>query len=77
MALKSLKIGESLADSLEIHLAKVELKDKIDLSTMSLKMDLPDYNIRLTTNVHFSTWLSKNLCLCQKTCIYKLLKLEI
>ena len=58
---KPRKIGESLADSLEIHLAKVELKDKIDLSAMSLKMDLPDYNIRLTTKLHFSTWLSKKL----------------
>ena len=58
---KPKKIGESLADSLEIHLARVELKDKIDLSAMSLKMDLPDYNIRLTTNMHFSTWLSKKL----------------
>ena len=58
---KPKNIGESLADSLEIHLAKVELKNKIELSAMSLKMDLPDYNIRLTTNIHFSTWLSKKL----------------
>jgi len=58
---KPKKIGESLADSLEIHLKKVELKDKIDMSSMSLKMDLPDYHIRLTTNMHFSTWLSKKL----------------
>ena len=58
---KPKKIGESLADSLEIHLGKLEHKDKIDMSTMSLKMDLPDYNIRLTTKLHFSTWLSKKL----------------
>jgi hypothetical protein len=31
------------------------------MSAMSLKMDLPDYNIRLTTKMHFSTWLSKKL----------------
>jgi hypothetical protein len=58
---KPKKIGESLADSLEINLAKLELKDKIDMSALSLKMDLPDYNIRLTTKMHFSTWLSKKL----------------
>lgn len=58
---KPKKIGESLADSLVIHLSKVELKDKIEMSTMSLKMDMPDYNIRLTTKIHFSTWLSRKL----------------
>lgn len=58
---KPQKIGEALADSLGIHLAKVKLTDKIDLSAMSLKLDLPDYHIRLTTNMHFSTWLSKKL----------------
>jgi hypothetical protein len=58
---KPKNIGESLADSLEIHLVNLELKDKIDMSTMSLKMDLPDYNIRLTTKLQFSTWLSKKL----------------
>jgi len=58
---KPKNIGESLADSLEIHLVNLELKDKIDMSTLSLKMDLPDYNIRLTTKLQFSTWLSKKL----------------
>lgn len=58
---KSKKIGESLADSLKIHLTKLELRDKIDMSTMSLKVNLPSYNIRLTTKIHFSTWISKKL----------------
>ncbi len=58
---KPKKMGESLADSLEIHLAKVELKDQINLSSMSLKVDLPDYHLRLTTHINFSTWLSKKL----------------
>jgi len=58
---KPKNIGESLADSLEIHLVNLELKDKIAMSTLSLKMDLPDYNIRLTTKLQFSTWLSKKL----------------
>lgn len=54
-------IGESLADSLSNHIKNVALTDKISLSSMSLKMDLPDYHIRLTTRVHLTTWLSKKL----------------
>jgi hypothetical protein len=58
---KPQKMGESLADSLENQLAHVSYLDKISLSAMSLKMDLPDYHMRLTTHVHVSTWLSKKL----------------
>ncbi|MCX6229640.1 MAG: hypothetical protein NTV75_10820 [Bacteroidia bacterium] len=54
-------IGESLADSLNIYLPKVELKEKIDLSSMSLKVALPPYHIRLTTKINFTTWLSNKL----------------
>lgn len=58
---KPKKMGESLADSLVIHLAKVVLKDQINLSSMSLKVDLPEYHLRLTTQINFTTWLSKKL----------------
>jgi len=58
---KPQKMGESLADSLENQLAHVAYVDKISLSAMSLKMDLPDYHMRLTTHVHLSTWFSKKL----------------
>ena len=58
---KPKNIGESLADSLTIYLPKVELKNKIDLSSMTLKIALPEYNIRLTTKINFTPWLSKKL----------------
>ena len=58
---KPKNIGESLADSLKIYLPKIELKDKTDLSSMTLKVDLPPYNIRLTTQTNFTTWVSKKL----------------
>ena len=58
---KSKNIGESLADSLQNHLGQVSLQDKISLSTMSLKMDLPEYHIRITTQIHLTSWLSKKL----------------
>lgn len=58
---KPKNIGESLADSLQVHLTRVPLVDKMSVSTMSLKMDLPEYHIRLTTKVHLTSWLSKKL----------------
>jgi neutral ceramidase len=58
---KPKNIGESLADSLNIYLPKVELKNKIDLSSMTLKVALPEYNIRLTTKINFTPWLSEKL----------------
>jgi neutral ceramidase len=58
---KSKYIGEALADSLEIHLAKVEHHDQLQLASMSLKMDLPDYHIRMSNRLHLTTWLSKKL----------------
>ena len=58
---KSKHIGEALADSLEKHLTQVQLKDRINLSSISLKMDLPAYHIRLTNHLHFTSWLSEKL----------------
>jgi hypothetical protein len=58
---KPKNIGESLADSLQHRLGQVSLRDKMSMSTMSLKMDLPDYHIRLTTQIHLSSWLSRKL----------------
>jgi hypothetical protein len=48
-------IGESLADSLNVYLKKVTPKRKLTLSSVSLKMELPDYNIRLTTKRNLAT----------------------
>jgi len=58
---KPKNIGESLADSLKLYLPTVALKDKMELSSLTLKVDLPPYNIRLTTQTNFTTWVSKKL----------------
>jgi hypothetical protein len=58
---KSKHIGEALADSLMTHLPKVALKDTITFSALTLRMELPPYNIRLTTTTNLSTFLSKKL----------------
>ncbi len=54
-------IGESLADSLNLHLPKVQMNDQVTLSALSLKMFLPEYHIRATTKLNLSTWLSEKL----------------
>ena len=58
---KSKFIGEALADSVNVHLASVVLDDKVTLSAISLKVQLPEYHIRLTTKINLSTFLSKKL----------------
>ena len=58
---KSKYIGEGLADSLNAHLSDVSFKDTVAFSCLSLKMQLPQYNIRLTTNTNLATALSKKL----------------
>lgn len=58
---KPKQIGEALADSLNVHLPQTTLNDKITLSLVSLKMQLPRYNIRLTTTINLSAALSKKL----------------
>jgi neutral ceramidase len=54
-------IGEALADSLNIHLSKVVLNDQVTFSAVSLKMQLPGYNMRLTTKINLIQGLSKKL----------------
>jgi hypothetical protein len=58
---KSKYIGEALADSLNAHMADAALKDTITFSALSLKMQLPQYNIRLTSTVNLATSVSKKL----------------
>lgn len=54
-------IGEALADSLNARLSQTVLKDTITFSSLSLKMQLPEYHIRLTTKINLTTALSKKL----------------
>lgn len=57
-------LGEALADSLGTHLPGVVLNDSITLGMVSLKMFLPEYNIRITTKINLSTYLSNKLMPC-------------
>ena len=48
-------IGEALADSLGVYLKKTPLQNEISVSSVTLKMNLPDYNIRLTSKRNLAT----------------------
>jgi neutral ceramidase len=54
-------IGESLADSLLLHMKQVKMNDSLNLSSLSLKLNLPEYHFRLTTNMNLSSCLSNRL----------------
>jgi neutral ceramidase len=54
-------IGESLADSLMIRLPQTALYKMITLSSVSLKVQLPEYHVRLTTKLNLSSFLSTKL----------------
>ena len=54
-------IGEALADSLSVRLSNTLLKDTITFSSLSVKMQLPEYHIRLTNKINLATVLSKKL----------------
>lgn len=58
---KARNIGETLADSLNKHLSLTALYDRISFSSVSLKMPLPEYHLRLTTNINLSTFWTKKL----------------
>lgn len=58
---KSKFIGEALADSLNSYLKNAKLKDKVLISGISLKMSLPGYNMRITTKINLSSFLSRKL----------------
>jgi len=54
-------IGEALADSLFLQIPQTELNAEIPFSTISVKMELPEYHFRLTTTRNLSTGLTKKL----------------
>ena len=58
---KAKHIGEALADSLNAHLPDVGLTDRETFSFLSLKMQLPEYNIRITATTNLATFLSEKL----------------
>ncbi len=54
-------IGEALADSLNLHLCQTILSSTTELSTVSLKMELPGYNMRISSERNLSTALTQKL----------------
>jgi neutral ceramidase len=54
-------IGEALADSLSAHLKQVTMNEKLTTTALSLKILLPEYHFRLTTNINLSSGLSNKL----------------
>jgi len=54
-------IGESLADSVLVHLDEVNMSEKLTVSALSLKINLPEYHIRLTANKNLGSGLSNKL----------------
>ena len=54
-------IGEALADSVIKYLPAVKTDDAITLKSMTLKIDLPEYHIRISPKIHLSTYLSEAL----------------
>jgi hypothetical protein len=58
---KTQMIGEALADSLNRHLLKTNLTNEITFSSISLKIQLPRYNMRLTSKINLSTLLTNKL----------------
>jgi len=54
-------IGEALADSTNRLLPDMALNDMIAFSSVSLKVKLPEYHIRISRTVNLSSYLSKKL----------------
>ncbi len=54
-------IGKSLADSLIKRVPFITYQDTSSLSSVTLRVTLPEYHLRLTTRINLSTWLSKKL----------------
>lgn len=54
-------IGESLADSLLSSMNNASLEDRITTSSLSLKISLPRYHMRMTRQIYLSTGLSRSL----------------
>jgi hypothetical protein len=54
-------IGESLADSLIKRLPAASYQETTTFSTATLRVNLPEYHLRLTPKINMATWLSKKL----------------
>ena len=58
---KSKYIGEALADSVIKYVDKISLKDSIDLATMTLKVDIPEFQFRVSDGIRLNPTLASML----------------
>ncbi len=58
---KAQYIGEALADSVIKFMNSMAYQERIILSYLTCKIDLPDYHLRLSANLHLSSALSESL----------------
>lgn len=54
-------IGESLADSTISHLKNTDMSDRISTSALSLQVHLPEYHMRMSRNLNYTTSFSSRL----------------
>ncbi len=58
---KPMYIGEALADSVENYCDNIVMKDSIDFSSMTLKVELPEFQIRVTDGLRLNPFISRKL----------------
>lgn len=58
---KSRYIGEALADSVVKYSQQVEMKDTIDLSTMTLNLEIPEFQVRISDGMRLNPYISNKL----------------
>ncbi len=56
---KSRYIGEALADSVIQYAGTIELKDTISINSITLEVELPYFQIRISDGLRLNTWLAK------------------
>lgn len=58
---KSQYLGEALADSVMKYAKAIPLKDSIDLLSMTLKVELPEFHIRVSDGIRLNPYISNKL----------------
>lgn len=58
---KSRYIGEALADSALVHAPNIQLKDSISMNSITLEVDMPYFQVRVTDGLRLNTWLAGSL----------------
>jgi hypothetical protein len=58
---RSKYIGDSLADSLLSRLDAVTYQETTTFSTATLRIDMPEFHLRLTPKINMASWLSNKL----------------